>query len=342
MTSASSRAAATVGITRAAAVEAYIELAGHYPNPPEMEEVARIQVALGAVKALERALDLARRTGQEELAAEVLRRLVDAARIALADKDAGAGVVLGFIEPLAHDRVQADELNDLLATARARYRGDLWNTLSSIQLELSRPGIEPAVTERLHREEIEALLEAAEVSEPMIAVSHLTDAAQRAEKYKLGDLRERAVARLQDFAGQDIGLVRHTYPVSLPRDVVEGLIQSIVGTSTWEEAFLRLVAGEPPSGQLARNQATVADQSQNSFSTFIPVNQLGPDGLPRRTASSDEQRARRFAAEYKLAILAEYEATEEGLNGSVLRREGLYSSQITEWRQAREAGRSGR
>ncbi len=50
---------------------------------------------------------------------------------------------------------------------------------------------------------------------------------------------------------------------------------------------------------------------------------------------------RRFAAEYKLAILAEYEATEEGLKGSVLRREGLYSSQITEWRQAREAGALG-
>ena len=50
---------------------------------------------------------------------------------------------------------------------------------------------------------------------------------------------------------------------------------------------------------------------------------------------------RSFSAEYKLAVLAEYEAAPEGLKGSVLRREGLYSSQITEWRQARDAGLAG-
>jgi transposase len=53
-------------------------------------------------------------------------------------------------------------------------------------------------------------------------------------------------------------------------------------------------------------------------------------------------RRRRFSAEYKAKILAEYEAAPGGEKGSVLRREGLYSSQITEWRQARDAGvRSG-
>ena len=53
-------------------------------------------------------------------------------------------------------------------------------------------------------------------------------------------------------------------------------------------------------------------------------------------------RRRRFSAEYKAKILAEYETAPDGEKGSVLRREGLYSSQITEWRQARDAGvRSG-
>ena len=50
---------------------------------------------------------------------------------------------------------------------------------------------------------------------------------------------------------------------------------------------------------------------------------------------------RRFSADYKLAILAEYDAAPDGEKGSVLRREGLYSSQITEWRQARDAGAAG-
>lgn len=48
---------------------------------------------------------------------------------------------------------------------------------------------------------------------------------------------------------------------------------------------------------------------------------------------------RTFTAEYKSGILAEYEAaTEEGARGAILRREGLYSSHILDWRRARDAG----
>jgi transposase-like protein len=48
---------------------------------------------------------------------------------------------------------------------------------------------------------------------------------------------------------------------------------------------------------------------------------------------------RTFTADQKTAILAAYEeATEPGAKGALLRREGIYSSQITEWRKARDAG----
>lgn len=47
---------------------------------------------------------------------------------------------------------------------------------------------------------------------------------------------------------------------------------------------------------------------------------------------------RTFTAEYKARILAEYEsARTDGTRGSILRREGLYSSHIVEWRRARDA-----
>lgn len=53
----------------------------------------------------------------------------------------------------------------------------------------------------------------------------------------------------------------------------------------------------------------------------------------------DRPRRRRFSPEYKLAILAEYDRlTEPGDKGALLRREGLYTSHIVEWRRAREAG----
>lgn len=48
---------------------------------------------------------------------------------------------------------------------------------------------------------------------------------------------------------------------------------------------------------------------------------------------------RRFTAEYKLKILREAEGcTRPGGIGALLRREGLYSSSLTEWRKQRERG----
>jgi transposase-like protein len=50
-------------------------------------------------------------------------------------------------------------------------------------------------------------------------------------------------------------------------------------------------------------------------------------------------RRRRFSAEYKVRILAEYDAlTDAGAKGALLRREGLYTSHLAEWRRARDTG----
>ncbi len=50
-------------------------------------------------------------------------------------------------------------------------------------------------------------------------------------------------------------------------------------------------------------------------------------------------RRRTFTAEYKARMLAEYDALPVGSpdRGALLRREGLYSSHIAEWRKARDA-----
>ena len=48
---------------------------------------------------------------------------------------------------------------------------------------------------------------------------------------------------------------------------------------------------------------------------------------------------RRFSAEYKLQILRQADACQEsGQLGELLRREGLYSSHLSTWRQQREQG----
>jgi transposase len=48
---------------------------------------------------------------------------------------------------------------------------------------------------------------------------------------------------------------------------------------------------------------------------------------------------RRFTAAFKVAILDELDqATAPGAKGAIIRREGLYSSHITEWRRLRALG----
>lgn len=53
---------------------------------------------------------------------------------------------------------------------------------------------------------------------------------------------------------------------------------------------------------------------------------------------ADRPKRRSFTAEYKAGILAEYDAADRGERGAILRREGLYSCHITEWRKQADAG----
>lgn len=49
-------------------------------------------------------------------------------------------------------------------------------------------------------------------------------------------------------------------------------------------------------------------------------------------------RSRSYSAAYKARILEEYESLDKAGKGALLRREGLYSSLITTWRQQRDRG----
>jgi hypothetical protein len=66
----------------------------------------------------------------------------------------------------------------------------------------------------------------------------------------------------------------------------------------------------------------------------------GRDARPQRPDPEVPERARRrtFTAKYKLEIRAAYEAAVDGEKGALLRREGLYSSHIVQWRRASDAG----
>ena len=56
------------------------------------------------------------------------------------------------------------------------------------------------------------------------------------------------------------------------------------------------------------------------------------------TEVTAKAKRRRFTAEFKRRVLKEADACDRGELGALLRREGLYSSHLVEWRRARDAG----
>ena len=52
----------------------------------------------------------------------------------------------------------------------------------------------------------------------------------------------------------------------------------------------------------------------------------------------ERAKRRSYTAKYKLEILAEYEGLDRDGKGGLLRREGLYTSLISEWRKQRDRG----
>ena len=78
------------------------------------------------------------------------------------------------------------------------------------------------------------------------------------------------------------------------------------------------------------------------MSSNIPV--LSSAGDPSASGAEDavpdpaaRPVRRTFTAEYRARVVAEYEAAPRGSKAAVLRREGLYQSQIREWTIARDA-----
>ena len=61
-------------------------------------------------------------------------------------------------------------------------------------------------------------------------------------------------------------------------------------------------------------------------------------GTSSSASGSDRPKRRTFTAEYKLAILEEYEQADTAGKGALLRRERLLTSHISEWRRARKGG----
>jgi len=76
-------------------------------------------------------------------------------------------------------------------------------------------------------------------------------------------------------------------------------------------------------------------QSQDATTDALPETPRVDIEVP------EKPKRRRFTAAYKLRVLEEVDAASPGEQGAILRREGLYTSHIADWRTARRQGALG-
>jgi transposase len=100
----------------------------------------------------------------------------------------------------------------------------------------------------------------------------------------------------------------------------------------------KTAAGDRPL--LGSPERSPDERSETGRSSGEPNNgRAAKEGAIAETESLERPKRRTFTAEYKVRILQEADAaTVPGTIGALLRREGLYSSLLTAWRQERAAG----
>jgi transposase-like protein len=85
-----------------------------------------------------------------------------------------------------------------------------------------------------------------------------------------------------------------------------------------------------------RREMVLAGESEGARRATGDSPAGAPAGVPDPAVEAKAKR-RRFTAEYKLRILHEVDrAKEAGEVGTILRREGLYSSHLVQWRRQRD------
>jgi transposase len=82
----------------------------------------------------------------------------------------------------------------------------------------------------------------------------------------------------------------------------------------------------------------VTTTSNHSLDAHAQGGAVGDTTDPDPEVPERARGPRRYSARYKAQILEEYERLDKAAKGALLRREGLYTSLISEWRKQRDRG----
>lgn len=246
-------------------------------------------VPMARFEALKRAARIASQLSDAARLARISDAATRAARESLASANYEPGVALGLIETLIEGHYDDGTIEELLTAAKDRYASDGFILHDVLQLQLARASTSQEEI-ALQRELVLNALAQADETEGLVRMHHLEHAVTMARDFGQSDLVQELTAGLQALGDEDLGFVTQSVTTELPREAVEEYLSPFTNATDWREAFLRLIQS-PPSGDIAENREHELELARSAPLTRLFTRVLvGGDGLPRFTASSEEER----------------------------------------------------
>lgn len=194
---------------------------------------------LDSLDALRAALALAKTFGLRDARDRVFAALMGAVRTALAEESPKAGIVLGSTQTLVDERDAPDEVDALLAEARAKYAGDPHLTDEVIEQQLARARGDEARRGGLWRERVQTWLDAAAATGDVRRAKFLETAVEHASASGDKELRKTATARLQELTLDDLKLQGMRSGMVLRGEDIAQAVLPVTDAPTWEDAMGR-------------------------------------------------------------------------------------------------------
>jgi hypothetical protein len=286
---------------------------------------SRQEADLDVAAFLIRAWDLARQTSAWELLGEACRELVRRAEMAMSGGQGRPGAVLPMIAAVAAKptRGQARQapqtvpdpvmVGALLDTAFRAYPDSY--LASQVASMMRAQTSDPAQLEAISRREVGAYLAEAAATTGMARQMHLQGAIKIARDRGITDLARQATAELQAIPVKDLGLKRSSSTIRVPRDQIERFLEEFTASPHWRDGLSFFLRTDCPLGKLETLRQQERDIAKVTvFSNAVTRTILGADGIPRWTATSEEDRqAERLATHARVRAEIEGRVLAEGL-----------------------------
>ncbi|KAA1399655.1 hypothetical protein [Aeromicrobium ginsengisoli] len=175
--------------------------------------------------------------------------------------------------------------------------------------------LEPSRADELNRVRVQARLTIAE-SQPHASVKmiHLERAATLARNHQFRDLHDEAIKQMQRISPEDLGFQTFSSEAPLQAEVLAAEIQRVSEGADWRDSLTSWLQTGSPSGNAESNREGAEALAQVSLVSQLGMPSIvyGRDGLPRWTASTDDERRQHelarhemFAVNFNGLVLAE-------------------------------------